>query len=349
LKLSNELKVGILALSAIALLIWGYAFLKGKNIFSNNKVVYAVYENVDGLTKSSTVMISGLKVGVVSKIDLLPDFSGKVLVTMEIKQDVKVPRRTTVADLVDMSLLGGKSIKLNYTGACQGDDCIQDGDTIPGDNIGMVDNITKEIDPYIQRFQKGYYALDSIYKEFVSKGGGADDLGLNKTLVDFQSTLSNLNATTRNLNLLIKNSSGDIQGTLSNFSAISKNLKEQEGDINRVMSNVAKFSDRLEALELEETVDSTQMTFAQVNKSLRTLDAAILDIQSLVNTINKGDGTVSKLLNDDEVYTKIEAILKSIELLTDDVRLNPKRYINLRRKSIPYEEKNDPADKGNNE
>lgn len=349
MKLSNELKVGILALSAIALLIWGYAYLKGQNVFSNKKVVYAVYNNVAGLTKSSTVMISGLKVGVVSKIELMPDFSGKVLVTMEIDSDVQVPRKTTIADLVDMSLLGGKSIKLNYFGGCEGNDCVQDGDTLTGATVGMVDNITKEINPYIERFQSGYAMLDSMFREFTAEGGGADDLGLNKTLRDFQGTLANLNATTYSLNKLIRSSSGDIENSLGNVNAITNNLKAQEAEINRVMGNVGKFSDRLEGIQLEETVDSTQMTFAQVNESLRNLDGAINDIQALIDKVNNGKGSVSMLLNDDKLYQQLNEMMQSITNLTDNIRVHPKRYINLRRKNIPQDPNMpDPMKEGSN-
>lgn len=343
MKISNELKVGLLALSATALLIWGYSYLKGRSLFSNDMIVYAVYDNVDGLTKSSTVSISGLKVGLVSNIQLLPDFSGRVLVTMKIENDVKIPRLNTVPELADLSLLGGKTVKMNYEGSCDGADCIQDGDTLYGRSLGMMDNITKEINPYLEQAKSGYERLDSLFQSYAS-GEGGEGLGLSKTLKDFQATIANLNGTTYKLNRLIGQSSGDIEATLANLNAISANLKASEADINRVIGNVGKFSDRLENIELEETVDSTQMTFASINKTLRTLDATIADVQALINNITTGSGTLSKLINEDQIYKDVDEAIKSINQLTDDIRLNPKRYINLRRKNQPYEPMEDPAD-----
>ncbi len=346
MKLSNELKVALLALSAIALLIWGFSFLRGQKLFSSGKIVYAVYDNVDGLTKSSTVNISGLKVGLVTKIQLMDDFSSRVVVTMELEEDVKVPRHTTIAQLEDLSVLGGKAVNLTFIGRCDGDNCLQAGDTLVGASIGLVDNLTKEFDPYIERAQGVYHMIDSMFKEF-SSGKKGNSLGLNKTLSDFQAVLANLKNTTYSLNGMIKNSSSDVETTLASLSAIAANLKNREAEINQVIGNVGKFSDRLEGIQLEETVDSTQMTFAKVNETLRTLDGAIVNIQTLINSINNGDGTLSKLIKDDELYKEVNEAINSVHLLTDDIRLNPKRYINLRRKNKPYEKLPDPED--NNE
>ncbi len=344
MKISNELKVGLLAISATALLIWGYSYLKGKKLFSDDIVVYAIYDNVDGLTKSSTVSISGMNVGLVSDIKLLPDFSGRVLATLEIERGVKVPRKGTIPELVDLSLLGGKTVKLVYTGLCNGDDCLQSGDTLYGRSLGMMDNIKDEINPYLEQAKSGYEKLDSLFQSYAS-GSGDGGLGLSKTLKDFQGTIANLNGTTYKLNKLIGQSSGDIEATLANLNAISANLKASESDINRVIGNVGKFSDRLEGIELEETVDSTQMTFASINKTLRTLDATIADVQTLIKGVNTGSGTLSKLINEDDLYNKVNEAIRSVNLLTDDIRLNPKRYINLRRKNQPYEQLKDPANK----
>lgn len=342
MKISKELKVGTLALCATALLIWGFNYLKGRNLFSNNKIVYAVYDNVDGLSKSSTVKVSGLNVGLVTDIDLLPDNSGRVIVTMEVSNKIDIPRNT-IPELVDLSMLGGKAIVLNFNGICTGADCISNGDTLYGTSMGMFEGLTKEIDPYIAQVKKTFNAIDSMLRSMSTDGEG-ESLDLAKTLRDFQGTLSNLNATTARLNGLVAASSGDIQGTLANLNAVSNTLKASQSDIQKIVGNVSAFSDRLEAIELEETVDSTQMTFAAVNESLRTLNGAIQEVETLIAAINNGDGTLSQLIESDALILKVDEALRSVNLLTDDIRLNPKRYINLRRKVKPYEVTDDPAD-----
>lgn len=342
LKISKELKVGTLALCATALLIWGFNYLKGRNLFSNNKTIYAVYDNVDGLSKSSTVKISGLNVGLVTDINLLPDNSGRVLVTMEVSSKIAVPRNT-IPELVDISMLGGKAIVLNFKGECLGDDCISNGDTLYGTSMGMFEGLTKEIDPYIAQVKKTFNAIDSMLRSMSTDGDG-ESLDLAKTLRDFQGTLANLNATTARLNAITAASSGDIQQTLANLNSVSATLKNSQADIQKIVGNVSAFSDRLEAIELEETVDSTQMTFAAINNSLRTLDGAIEAVETLITAINEGDGTLSQLIESDALMLKVDQVIESVNLLTDDIRLNPKRYINLRRKSKPYEVLEDPAE-----
>lgn len=343
MKISNELKVGLLALTACAILILGYNYLKGKNLFSNNDTVYVIFtEDVDGLTPSSTVNISGLNMGLVADIKLMDDFSGNILVALELKKSFKIPKNVQ-ANMVDQSVLGGKAIKLEYSGTCDGDNCLQGGDTIVGSVVGMFESMTGDLDPYIEQAQAAYSSIDSTIKA-ITQDGGAGSLDFKRILADFQGTLTNLNNTTRNLNALIANSSGDIQGTMSNLNALSGNLKNSQSDIDLILGNIAQFSKRLEALELEETVDSTQMTFATVNNTLRNVDGAINSVDLLMAQINTGNGTVAQLLKDDKLYNQLDSTLRSIQLLTDDIRLNPKRYINLRRKSPPYKVTEDPAD-----
>lgn len=334
--------MGTLALCATALLIWGFNYLKGRNLFSNNKTVFAVYDNVDGLSKSSTVKVSGLNVGLVTDINLMPDHSGRVIVTMEVSNKIDIPHNT-VPELVDISMLGGKAIVLNFKGLCTGDDCISNGDTLYGTSMGMFEGITKEIDPYIAQVKKTFNAIDSMLRSMSAGEDGDESLDLAKTLRDFQGTLSNLNATTARLNGLVAASSGDIQATLANLNAVSNTLKASQADIQKIVGNISAFSDRLEGIELEETVDSTQMTFAAINQSLASLNSAIGEVDTLIAAINNGDGTLSQLIHSEEFLVKVEGVIQSVNLLTDDIRLNPKRYINLRRKSKPYEVTDDPA------
>ncbi len=336
MKISNELKVGILALSAIFVLVWGYSYLKGQDLFSDKKVIYAEYENVFGLTKSSTVKISGINVGLVTNITLKDDGSQKVMVEMELDPEMKIPKKT-IAELVDQSALGGKTIILRFEGTCEGEGCLQSGDILQGETIGLIESMTGDLSPYIKKAESSWEMIDSIIKGFQA-GQEGEGLGLEKTLGDFKNIIANLSVTTSRLNGLIASSSSQIEGSLTNVNTLTKGLAESEDDIQKMLANISKFSDRLEAIELEETVDSTQMTFSSVNKSLATLDAAVLDIQKLIKNINEGDGTIGKLLNDDAaLYAEVEGLMLSIKRLTDDFALNPERYTTvLRKKRADY-------------
>ena len=86
MKFTREVKTGILAICAIALLIFGYSFLKGKNLLENERTFYAVYDNVEGLIASSPVTINGMMVGQVVSIDFA-DTKGNLVVEFNVDSD----------------------------------------------------------------------------------------------------------------------------------------------------------------------------------------------------------------------------------------------------------------------
>ncbi|MBP6094693.1 MAG: MCE family protein, partial [Cytophagaceae bacterium] len=85
---SNELKVGFLALLAFLILYFGFNFLKGNDVFSSSNIYYVTYDNVDGLTSSNQVLLNGIEVGKVKKVELLPENGNKIKVTLRINKDL---------------------------------------------------------------------------------------------------------------------------------------------------------------------------------------------------------------------------------------------------------------------
>jgi phospholipid/cholesterol/gamma-HCH transport system substrate-binding protein len=112
-KLSNEVKVGAIALITIVAFIWLYNYLKGKNLFSSTATYYSVYEDVGGLTESNPVEINGYKAGVVQSINLINDKSGRLLVKLSIDKDYVIPENT-VAEITTASLIAGMKIRLLF-------------------------------------------------------------------------------------------------------------------------------------------------------------------------------------------------------------------------------------------
>ena len=111
MKISKEVKVGIVTTLAIGCFIYGFNFLKGRNLFSSQRTFYAVYSNIDGLVEANPLMINGFKVGAVGKIVLANDTSGKVIVALLLDDDVKVPKNS-IAKVVSSDLLGSKAVQL---------------------------------------------------------------------------------------------------------------------------------------------------------------------------------------------------------------------------------------------
>ena len=89
MKISKELKTGIISISIIVLVIWGYNFLKDKKLYDDSRTLFAEYENVQGLVKSSPITINGLIVGKVEKISFHPSKEGILVVTMNFSNPIE--------------------------------------------------------------------------------------------------------------------------------------------------------------------------------------------------------------------------------------------------------------------
>lgn len=344
MKISNEVKVGILAIAAISLLIWGYFFLKGKNLLSKTTIVYVEYENIDGLGDSDPVMVNGFKIGIVEDIYLKEDFSGNLMVKLNLDPKVLIPKKNVSANIVYSSIMGGKSVVLKYEGACDGKTCIQSGDTIPGKTIGMVASMTGDLDPYIEEAKGAYQTIDSTIRSML-EGDGSGDVDFKKVMKDFQATLANLNSTSARLNNLVARSTDDIDGTLSNLNALSTTLKNKNQQIDQIVDDVAIVAADLKKLKLNETVASVNSSLDDLDKTIKTIDNVAKEVKDVLAKANSTDGTLGMLINDKALYDNLNKLSVDLDLLAEDLRLNPKRYINLRRKNQEYTPNlNDPAD-----
>ena len=106
MKLSKEVKIGLTLVAAIMALIFGFNFLKGKNLFTNRTHYYALYDNIDGLAESNPVVINGFVVGQVDKIYFHPTRYGKIVVDIAMKDnDISIPRNS-VAKIFSDGVLG---------------------------------------------------------------------------------------------------------------------------------------------------------------------------------------------------------------------------------------------------
>ena len=164
-KISNETKIGLLAIVAIALGIWGFKFLKGMNVLTASQTFYIRYDNVEQLRPSSPVFINGLQVGMVKDIFVDPEDDQTIVTVINLERRIDIPKNT-VAVIVSESIMGGKAIDLEINGTCEGGDCAQSGDYLTGRTKSFFESVIgnpKELDAYTERLRIGLTALyDSI-------------------------------------------------------------------------------------------------------------------------------------------------------------------------------------------
>lgn len=317
----NEVKIGILGLVSTILLIFGYNFLQGKNIFSSDIVANAVFSSVDGLNIAAPVTINGYKVGAVTNITSSQDYS-HVIVEMNIKDGTKVPK-DAVAVLVQPSLMGGKEISLKFVGNC-GNNCLVSGETLKGNISGMVDGILEVADPYLGK-------IDTILGA-VAKLSMDDNKQLNATFKELQGVVTNVKVLTDLVNNLLVSSSVNISVALSNLKEITGNIKENNGEITGMLQNINTITKQVKDADLEATIASAKSTLDDINKVVNGLQGTLGKANTMIDNIGKitdfenQDGLIAAMFNDKNFKGDIDEVVENLNLLLQDIRIHPERY-----------------------
>ena len=304
MKVSNETKVGILAALAITLLILGFNFLKGRNLMAKKDTIYAVFPKVDGLSTSDAVRMSGLQIGNVSEMEEGDQDLTSVVVGFHLTRDINIPDDSYAT--INANPLGATSVNI-VKGTSK--TFIENGDTLKTVvAAGMIEDLKQSLSPVMANVSGTLTSVDSLVEQ----------LGLlmdPATRQHLQTTMANLDAATRQLTELLDTRKGPLASTLQHVSSITGNLRQQNDSINRVIANAGTLTEKLAALELDKTLSKVQATLDNLNTTL--------------HQISSGQGTAGKLVSDPKLYQNLNSTANSLNILLQDLRLHPKRYINV--------------------
>ena len=304
MKISNETKVGILSITALVLLIVGFNFLKGKDIFNRSKKLYMVFYDLGALTKSNEVKINGYVIGKVYELNATDKDVTGIVATINLVEDVNIPINSTA--VISSPLIGSSFIDIE-----KGDSPIdlKPGDTLQTrEDIGLLDDVKSQLTPTLTSVREG---IDSV-KMLLSN---VNKLFTYEARQNLQQTLANLSMTTHSLNRLMDTENGALSRSLDNMSSFTANLRNNNDSITAVISNANRATAKLAKLEIQLIIDSLSVTISQ--------------LKSVVAKIDSKEGTLGALINDRSVYNKLHDAILSAEILMDDLRTNPKRYVNL--------------------
>lgn len=300
MKISSEIKVALLAITALVMLYFGFSFLKGTNVFSSTQQFQTTFTNVDGMTSSNPVQINGLAVGRVKSIEILQDQGNKLLVTIEVGKDIIVGKGSSLI-LADAGLLGGKLLRLNVKNLNQP---LPSGSQLPSSvEAGLAAQLSQKASPVLNSVDSLTRQLTLIVKQFDQTG-----VILNQTLRAANQTVGTLDAT-------IGENRAGLRTVLGNVNQLTASLAQTEKQLGPLLTKAGSFADSLNALQLSRTL-------AGVNKSVAMLQATI-------NDINKGKGSLGKLTKDEALYANMNSSVISLNKLLTDLRQNPKRYVNI--------------------
>lgn len=318
MKLSREVKTGIIVVGGILLFILGFSYLKSSSIFEKTKTFYAVYDNIGGLQTGTQVSINGLSVGKVNTIGF-KDSSGKLLISFTIDNDFEFSRNSK-AELFDTGIIGGKGIQI--IPVFDGAPAAQSGDTLMSNSKpGLTELVQQKLAPLQLKVEGALSNADSLLMN-------VNDILDDRTKRDLQQSIAGLNQLVSSFQVSAS--------ALNDVLVVNKDqLDSSIKNINTITTDFAKVSKTLTDSDLAGTLNMLQETVSNLN--------------TLLQKIEKGEGTLGKMANNDELYKNLNNASRELDLLLQDFRLNPKRYVNVSvfgKKQKEYElPENDPAAK----
>lgn len=310
MKISNETKIGALTAIAITVLVLGFNFLKGKTLFGKSHTLYAKYTNVQGLATSNLVSINGLQVGSVYSITTDKNMK-EILVNMNLTKDVNIPKNSIAT--INTDLLGVKTIVIHLGDSKE---YLAKKDTIATQpTTGIFNEILSKFDPVLGQLRHAVTSVDSVLGNFNKILDPSAKHNIGSMLDNLNKTTANLITASASLNVLLNTQTGALAGTLNNLNSFTGNLANNNDKINGLVSNLDKTANNLSKLDLE--------------KTLSILNTTIGDLKSTIGKLNSTSGTAGLLLNDTRLYNNLTATANKLNLLFDDLKTNPKRYVNI--------------------
>jgi len=247
LKISNETKIGALTAIAIAILILGYSYLRGNDVFSGSNKYYAVYRSVDGLTVSKPVLVNGFQIGRVSHMDLHQD--GRTTVEFKVDKKYKVPSNS-LAKLVSTDLLGGKAIVFEYGNS---NVYAEDSDTLRADIQG---SLAESLQPIQAKAEKLISKMDSSLAAINKILNPNFQRNVDRSFMSIANSLQTLEGTTKKIDALVSTQTTHIDGILSNTETVSANLKNSTAHLTNISSNFDKVSYDVAHANIGQTLDN---------------------------------------------------------------------------------------------
>ncbi|MEN8928809.1 MAG: MlaD family protein [Flavobacteriales bacterium] len=309
MKFKKEFVIGLTVVTAIALLLFGIDFLKGKNVFNTNRTFYTSYGNVQSLVPGSVIKFRGKQIGVVLNVDL-NEKQDRLITELSIdEEEFKIPLDSKAKLASDF--LGISTIEIvlgeNY------DTLLMDGDTIqPAFKYSLssiatqkIDPIEKQVNTLLARLNKSLASVDTVL--------GEDGKNLRRMFTSMRTTVNTLNTTIADVDNVVKASTGGIKSALENVASITENLKNSNEKVTNLITNFSEISDSLKGVDMAGTVAEAKSALAGVTK--------------IMNEINNGTGSAHQLIYSDELVNNVNSMLSETERLVNNIKEHPKRYL----------------------
>lgn len=307
MKFSKELKAGLIALLAIVGFVVLFQFMKGRSLFTTDNIFYAKYDNVEGLAQSAPVSINGLKVGQVDRIIPITAKDGKIsfVVKITVDDNFEFSKNTTV-EIFEPGLMSGKEMKLNLM---YGGESAKDGDTLKGAyKLGMLNSLSSQVGPVKDQLQTVLHRVDSLMMNANMVMNAQNREEIRALLQNLNKTVSALQTTAGSVNQLVGHNDPKLQKVLDDASVTMQSGK----------TTLDKYGN------LAESIDTQKL-----NATIANLDATVGQLNKVMSGIDRGEGSLGKIMKDEQLYNNLNAASTNLNKLLEDFKANPKRYVNF--------------------
>lgn len=309
MKLSKEFKIGLIVIISLALLYWGFNFLKGEDIFSNERVFIALYKDVGGLDKANPVTVNGLTVGHVRDMNFSSDGKANVVIELIINNSIAIPKNS-MARIASSDLLGSKTVEIILGTSTE---YAVSGDTLISEvEISIKEEVSRQLKPLKNKAEGLLVSIDTVITMLNSLFSKTNTDNISRSVAHIAGSFENLEKTTITLDELMTEEKNRVERILINVESITQNLKNNEDKLNNIFANFSAISDTLAKARFYETIQEVYSTMNELS-----------DISKKINT---GEGSLGMLVNDDSLYVELEKSSRDLNLLLEDIRLNPKKY-----------------------
>lgn len=313
LKISKEIKIAVVFIACLALVYWGINFLKGRDLFRKDRTFYAVYNQINGLVKANPVLVNGFRVGQVDYIRFHPDNSGRVIVAITVtNRDLQIPKNS-LAKLTNTGLLGSKAIDLVIGNSTT---MAEEGDTLNTFlQATFTEDISTQIGPIKEKFEHVMVSLDSVLVVIKKVFNESTRANLEESFKSIRFTINNLENITYNIDTLVSNQKQKFADIIGNVESISQNIKNNNDKIENIIKNFSDISDTIAKSHLASTINNA--------------DKSLKEFAGIMGKVNRGEGSLGMLVTSDSLYLNLENSSKELNELIQDIKLNPKRYLNF--------------------
>jgi phospholipid/cholesterol/gamma-HCH transport system substrate-binding protein len=298
LNLSREVKTALLVLGCIGTFIFGFSYLKGTSLFDNEKELYAIYEDVEGLMVGAKVTINGYSVGKVKNIDFDENYKD-IKVTFSLRNDLNFSNQS-LAQLYEAGLIGGKAIAIipnNDAG-----EPIKNGDILPSEvKPGLTELVNQQIAPLQNKIEGLLTSADSLFAGVSNVLNYESQNNLKLALKGLTESISNINELSESMGRIVNANEKVFNSTMGHVETTSKNLSQ--------------LTDSLSKIELSTT--------------MKNMEVASTQLKSILVNLEKGKGSAGKLLNDDALYNELLHSSEALEALLTDLKEHPKKYVHF--------------------